>query len=140
MTDRVFFGILSGAPRLLVARPGYDALSSIGDSSRLAFDSDWLEMSKLLAAGVAYAGGGVDGDGYYWLAGFPTQAFAPIAWVYAKSAVLGVPYTMGGDTPQTTFPIKVTTSSLLVRTGNLYNGYTRPGDALSYVVFKNSIS
>lgn len=150
--ERVLLGVLDGAPRLAVARPGFALVTDPGDGSplrlhpdvladagKMAFDSDWLEAQRVLVSGAATASGTADSDGFWPLVTFPEQPSVPIVWVYSRSAPAGLSYTMGGVTPQNTIPVKVTTTEIRVRNGNGYNGFSMPTDVMTYVVFANGI-
>ena len=152
MTRRVLYDFRDGGAsfRMAVSRPGCDVLTALGDPVKLAFDSDWLEAAKILVAGTAHAATTAEDAGYYRLASFPDLGFSPVCWVFHLGRPFGLSYRDGGEddgtyasqpgvAPPSPLPIRITSTTLSVRSGNPYNGYTRPAHLFTYLVFNNPV-
>lgn len=150
MTRRTLIDMTGGGFRLAVSRAGYDVITSLGNNQALAFDSDWLEAAKILVAGTGYAAATAEDAGYYRLATFPDAGFTPVCWVYHLGRPFGLAYVDGGEddgtyasqpgvAPPSPLPIRVTPTTLSVRSGNPYNGYSRPTHLFTYLVFNNPV-
>jgi hypothetical protein len=125
--------MLSGAPRLLVSRPGNDVLASIGNIQAMAFDSEWLALQNIHATGVSTSGAAI-GDGFWRLCTWPSLGYLPIVRVIAQSRSWSTDFQFVG-TPPETFRTRVYDGSIGVRQGDAWSGYSAPSVPMLWTVF-----
>lgn len=158
MGETALMGVLDGVPRLIVARPGNSIVTTdangtrrlhlevISDNSKIAFDSAWVDMPRVIAEGTTTCDTSNKVDGYALIATFADPGFVPIALLNMRGGPIEARETFewGGNQTQTPPGIQYATSNRLVtrvdrtsvrvRLGNPFNGYWYPTDSIHYIV------
>lgn len=156
--ETAIMGVLDGYPRLVVARPGNSIVTVdpdgtqrlhtdvMSDTARIAFDSSWSDLPRVIAEGIAICDTSNKVDDYALVANFSDPGFTPIAILNMRGGAIEnrETYEWGGNQTTTPpgyeygfsnlIPTRVDRTSVRVRLGNWYNGYWYPTDPIHYIV------